>query len=170
MVEDIARLDSGIPHWSARRRSARPWASRWRPIRRWVARALLGAGQTLGGLAAQSAGSAGLEDGTDRFAERVRPYQNFEVNAGSIMELLPGYKPHNISTGAPTAQEATAIGMLERRVCAALRTTPATLLGDYAALSFSAGQLGVIQERQSFRDRQMILSHQFYGPVVPATS
>ena len=165
VVEDIARLDEWYSALvrSATLRAAVGLALETDPTM--GGSALLGAGQTLGGLAAQSAGSAGLEDGTDRFAERVRPYQNFEVNAGSIMELLPGYKPHNISTGAPTAQEATAIGMLERRVCAALRTTPATLLGDYAALSFSAGQLGVIQERQSIRDRQMILSHQFYGPV-----
>ena len=70
-----------------------------------------------------------------------------------------------IHTGAPTSQEATAIGMLERRVCAALRTTPATLLGDYKALSFSGGQLGHLQERQAVEDRQMVLAMQFYRPV-----
>ena len=55
--------------------------------------------------------------------------------------------------------------MLERRVCAALRTTPATLLGDYKSLSFSGGQLGHLQERQAIEDRQMILAMQFYGPI-----
>ena len=55
--------------------------------------------------------------------------------------------------------------MLERRVCAALRTSPATLLGDYKSLSFSAGQLAHLQERQAIEDRQMVLSDQFYSPV-----
>ena len=50
-------------------------------------------------------------------------------------------------------------------MCAALRTTPATLLGDYSSLSFSAGQLGHVQERQAVEDRQMVLTNQFYTPV-----
>ena len=120
---------------------------------------LIGIQQTMGGIAAGES-----EDGAER-REDVRPYQEFEANAGSVTELYPGYKPHPVPPGAPTAQEATAIGMLERRVCAALRTTPATLLGDYRALSFSAGQLGHLQERQAVEDRQMILSMQFYGPI-----
>ena len=55
--------------------------------------------------------------------------------------------------------------MVERRVCAALRVTAATLLGDYAALSFSAGQLSHQQERQGIADEQQVLSEQFYPPV-----
>ena len=57
------------------------------------------------------------------------------------------------------------MAMLERRVCAALRTSPATLLGDYKAISFSGGQLAHIHERQAIEDRQMMLANQFYAPV-----
>ena len=98
-------------------------------------------------------------------AQDVRPYQEFAIRGGSLMELLPGYKPHNIGSGAPTSQEAQAIGMLERRVCAGLRVTAATLLGDYAALSFSAGQLSHQQERQGIEDHQALLTDQFYPHV-----
>ena len=97
--------------------------------------------------------------------ERRPRYQEFGRNAGSIMELDPGWELQNIQSPAPTAQEALAIAMLERRVCAALRTSPATLLGDYKALSFSGGQLAHLQERQAIEDRQMMLANQFYAPI-----
>ena len=163
VIEDIARLDEW---YSALVRSATLRASIGILLEKDMmlgAAELLGAGQTMGDIAARSIGATQGE--TDLGREDVRPYQEFEANAGSITELIPGYKPHPVPPGAPTAQEATAIGMLERRVCAALRTTPATLLGDYKSLSFSGGQLGHLQERQAIEDRQMILAMQFYGPI-----
>ena len=82
-----------------------------------------------------------------------------------MMELDPGWEVQNIPSPAPTSQEALAIGMLERRVCAALRASPATLLGDYKGVSFSGGQLAHVQERQAIEDRQMMLADQFYAPI-----
>ena len=101
------------------------------------------------------------EDGASR--ERSPRYMEFARNAGTVMEMDPGWKVTGIPSPAPTAQESAAIGMLERRVCAALRTSPATLLGDYKALSFSGGQLAHLQERQAIEDRQMMLAMQFYA-------
>ena len=97
--------------------------------------------------------------------ERLPRYQDFARNAGTVMELDAGWEVQNIQSPAPTAQEALAIAMLERRVCAALRTSPATLLGDYKALSFSGGQLAHLQERQAIEDRQLMLANQFYAPI-----
>ena len=91
--------------------------------------------------------------------------RNLPRESGSVVELDPGWEVQNIQSPAPTAQEALAISMLERRVCAALRTSPATLLGDYKALSFSGGQLAHMQERQAIEDRQMMLANQFYAPI-----
>ena len=163
VIEDIARLDEW---YSALVRSATTRASIAILLQKepWMGSAeMIGSGQTMGDIAARSIGANQGEPDAGR--EGVRPYQEFEANAGSMTELAAGYTPHPVPPGAPTSQEATAIGMLERRVCAALRTTPATLLGDYKALSFSAGQLGHLQERQAIEDRQMILAMQFYGPV-----
>ena len=97
--------------------------------------------------------------------ERLPRYQEFARNAGTMMELDPGWEVQNIPSPAPTSQEALAIGMLERRVCAALRASPATLLGDYKGVSFSGGQLAHVQERQAIEDRQMMLADQFYAPI-----
>ena len=97
--------------------------------------------------------------------ERKRPYQEFAAAAGSVTELEPGYKPHGVPAIAPTAQEAQTIAMEERRVCGALRVTPATLLGDYKSVSFSGGQLGHMQERQGIEDYQMMVVDQFYGHI-----
>ena len=163
VIEDIARLDEW---YSALVRSATMRASIGVMLEKdpmLGSAEMLGAGSTMGGLAAQAAATDGAT-GADR-QEDVRPYQVFEANAGSITELLPGFKPHSIPQGSPTQQEALAIAMLERRVCAALRTTPATLLGDYKALSFSAGQLGHLQESEAIKDRQMMLSQMYYAPV-----
>ena len=163
VIEDVARLDEW---YSALVRSATLRASIGILLETDMqlgSAHLIGAGQTMGDIAARSIGGTSGE--TDLGRETVRPYQEFAANAGSMTELNPGYKAHPIPPGAPTAQEATAIGMLERRVCAALRTTPATLLGDYKSLSFSGGQLGHLQERQAIEDRQMILAMQFYGPI-----
>ena len=55
--------------------------------------------------------------------------------------------------------------MLEHRVCGALRTSPAVLLGNLKGVSFSAGQLSVQQDRQGIEDLQMILTQQFDGPI-----
>ena len=163
VIEDIARLDEW---YSALVRSATLRASIGILLEKdplLGASELIGAGQTMGDIAARSIGGTSGE--TDLGREDVRPYQEFASNAGSMTELYPGYKPHPIPAAAGIAQEATVIGMLERRVCAALRSTPATLLGDYKALSFSGGQLGHLQERQAVEDRQMILAMQFYGPI-----
>ena len=108
-------------------------------------------------------GTGGAPEATG--GERKRPYHEFAEKAGSVTELEPGWKPHAVPAIAPTAQEAEAIKMLERRVCGALRVTPATLLGDYKAVSYSGGQLGHMQERQSIEDFQMMLTDQVYGPV-----
>ena len=124
-------------------------------------------GLTPGDYARDVEGSAFATDGGQENLgqEPLRPYQEFAALGGTVAELQPGFKPHNIQTGTPTAQEAQVIGMVERRVCAALRVTAATLLGDYAALSFSAGQLSHQQERQGIADEQQVLTEQFY-PVV----
>ena len=165
VIEDIARLDEW---YGALVRSAALRAAIGLALEQ---DALYGAPGDLSGRApgdrVRSAGDSAFstEDPGQFDGETVRPYQEFAAKAGSIMELDPGYKVSKIDTGSPTSQEAQAIGMLERRVCAALRTTPATLLGDYTSLSFSAGQLGHLQERQAIEDRQMILCGQFYGPV-----
>ena len=162
VIEDIARLDEW---YSALVRSATMRASIGILLEKDAmlgSAEMLGAGSTMGGLAAQAAAGEGEINET---GERVAPYQEFEANAGSVTELLPGFKPHGIPAGAPTSQEANAIAMLERRVCAALRTTPATLLGDYKSLSFSAGQLGHLQESQAIADRQMMLGSQFFAPI-----
>ena len=108
-------------------------------------------------------GTGGAPEATG--GERRRPYQEFLENAGTVTELEPGYKPHGIPAIAPTAQEAEMMAMAERRVCGALRVTPATLLGDYKAISFSGGQLGHMQERQGIEDYQMLMVNQFYGPI-----
>ena len=166
VIDEIARLDEW---YSALSRSA--------VLRAAVAMALEkdplygdvggNAGVTPGDYARDTAGSAFATDGGQENLgqEPLRPYQEFAALGGTIMELEPGFKPHNIQTGTPTAQEAQVIGMVERRVCAALRVTAATLLGDYAALSFSAGQLSHQQERQGIADEQQVLTEQFY-PVV----
>ena len=133
VVEDIARLDEW---YSALVRSATLRAAIGVLLQvdpSMGGAHLTGAGQTMGGIAARSAGAAGLEDGTARTAETVRSYQTFGENAGSMVELYPGFIPHAMPQGSPTAQEAQAIGMLERRVCAALEDhaghTPRRLRG-----------------------------------------
>ena len=163
VIEDIARLDEW---YGALVRSATMRAAIGILLERegWVGAAeMTGAGA--GGFSAQSIAQSAGETDVSEAREDVRPYQEFEANAGSMTELLPGFKPHPVPHGAPTAQEATAISMLERRISAALRTSPATLLGDYKGLSFSAGQLAHLQERQAIEDRQMMLAHQYYGPI-----
>ena len=165
VIEDIARLDEW---YSALVRSA--------TLRAAIGLALeqdpmFGSPGDLGGdLApgeiARSTGERELGTGPEAGqGDRLRPYQEFAARGGTIMELLPGYKPHMINTGAPTSQEAQAIGMLEHRVCAGLRTTPATLLGKYSELSFSGGQLMNLQEREAVEDDQMMLGDQFYSHV-----
>ena len=112
--------------------------------------------------------NVGTDNGVDQDREvdqDVKRYQEFQTAAGSIMELLPGYKPHQISTGSPTTQEAVTMAMLEQRVCSALRVTPATLLGDYKAMSFSNVQGAHVHEREAIQDQQNNLKSQFYRPV-----
>jgi len=95
----------------------------------------------------------------------LRPYQEFAARGGTVIELEPGFKPFNISTGTPTQQEAQFVSMLIMRVCGALRVTPSTLFGDYTQFSFSSGQLAHQQERQGIEDEQQVLTDQFY-PVI----
>ena len=123
-----------------------------------------------GGLAraAKAARNIGTESDFDQAGISdpiVKKYQQFESAAGGVFELEAGYKPHQISTGAPTSQEATSMAMMERRVCATLGTTPATLLGDYAALSFSNVQGLHLREKDSVDDRQMMLTDQYHRPT-----
>ena len=97
--------------------------------------------------------------------ERVPRYQEFQRNAGSVLEMDPGWEVQNIQSPAPSSQEALLVAMLERRVCADLRVSPATLLGDYKAVSFSGGQLAVLQEQEMIKEAQMMLGHQYYAPI-----
>ena len=83
-----------------------------------------------------AADGAADQQGGRQLSERVKRYQEYATEAGSLLELLPGYKPHSIDTGSPSAQEATLMRQLEQRVCSGLRTTPATLLGDYSQVNF----------------------------------
>ena len=79
-------------------------------------------------------------------------YAEFARNAGTVMEMDPGWEVHEHPVAGPVrAGSGWRSGMLERRVCAALRTSPATLLGDYKALSFSGGQLAHLQEKPGDR-------------------
>ena len=164
VIEDIARLDEwygALVRSATLRASIGIWLEQEDPY---------GAPGDLSGRGpgdqVRTSGEAAFstEDPGQFVGEAVRPYQEFAAKAGTVSQLDPGYKASKIATGVPTPQEANAIAMLERRVCAALRTTPATLLGDYSSLSFSAGQLGHLQERQAIEDRQMILRGQFYEP------
>ena len=155
VIEDIARLDEWF---SALVRSATTRASIGIALMR---KEGLGGTELIGGLDNMGGGPADGEPAR----ERGPRYQEFLRNAGTVMQLDPGLEPSAIPSPAPTAQEATAIAMLERRVCAALRASPATLLGDYKGVSFSGGQLAHVQERQAIEDRQMMLANQFYAPV-----
>ena len=140
VIEDIARLDEW---YSALVRSATLRASIGILLERegWVGAAdMIGEGQSMAAVAARSTGASRGEtaSGSDSLSESTPPYQEFSTNAGSVTELLPGFKPHAIPQNYALGQEAAAVAALERRVCAALRTSPATLLGDYKGLSFSA--------------------------------
>ena len=97
--------------------------------------------------------------------ERIPRYQEFQRNAGSVMELAPGWDVETIPAPSPSAQEALMIAMLERRVCANLRVSPATLLGDYKAVSYSGGLLAVLQEQEMIKEAQQMLGQQYYAPV-----
>ena len=156
VVEDIARLDDW---YSALVRGAITRAAIGLALKR--SDGVLGAADTFG--APDDMGAAPPDGEAAR--ERLPRYQEFARNAGTVLEMDPGWEVQNIQSPAPTAQESAAIGMLERRVCAALRTSPATLLGDYKALSFSGGQLAHLQEKQAIEDRQMMLASQFYAPI-----
>ena len=157
VVEDIARLDEW---YSALVRGATTRAAIGLALKRMEG---MGAADVFG--TPDDMGAAPPDGEGELTRERLPRYQEFVRNAGSVMELDPGWEVQNIQSPAPTAQESAAIGMLERRVCAALRTSPATLLGDYKAMSFSGGQLAHLQERQAIEDRQMMLANQFYTPV-----
>ena len=113
------------------------------------------------------AGMAGAGQAlAEEFAnQRIPRYQEFQRNAGSIMEMDPGWEVQNIQSPAPTAQEALMVAMLERRVCANMRVSPATLLGDYKAVSFSGGQLAVMQEQEMIKETQALLGEQYYAPI-----
>ena len=166
VVDDIARLDDwyGALVRSAVARAAVGIALERDPAL--GAADIFGQMDNMSALAALQASQQSTTGGDVRTGgEPVRPYQEWRERAGDILEFDPGYKARKIDTGAPTAQEATAIGMLERRVAAALRTSPATLFGDYKGLSFSAGQLANLQDRQAVEDNQMMLVNQYYNPI-----
>ena len=166
VIEEIARLEEwyGALVRSATLRAAIGIALEKDPLLGSVGD--LGGGLAPSDMNVHAVGSDEYDPNARTYGEQdVRPYQEFAIRGGTLMELLAGYKPHRIDTGAPTSQEAQAIGMLERRVCAGLRVTAATLLGDYAALSFSGGQLSHQQERQGIEDHQALLTDQFYPHV-----
>ena len=110
--------------------------------------------------------AGGQSEGSYR--EPLRPYQEFSARAGTVMELDPGFTVQTIGTGAPTAQEADIMAQLANFICASLRVSPATLLGNYKGISFSAGQLARQEERQGIEYLQMILTQQLYQPVFAA--
>ena len=95
----------------------------------------------------------------------LEPYQVARSEAGSNFVLDEGYKAVNISTGAPSPQEGMILKELERRICAGLRVSPMSLLGDYSAVSFSAGQLAMVQERNTVGMLQSSLTENLYGPI-----
>ena len=105
-------------------------------------------------------------DGSGEFAdESVKPYQESEAHAGDILELEPGYDVVNIATGAPSAQEADIVKYFDFRICSALGASPMSLTGNYAGVSFSAGQLALIQERSTVEDLQGIVRRQIVRRV-----
>ena len=97
--------------------------------------------------------------------ESVKPYQEMEAHAGDILTLDPGYKPTRIDTGAPSAQDAEIAGSFESRICMALGMSVPTLTGDYKAVSYSGGQLGLIKERATSEDIQHIARRQIIRRV-----
>ena len=111
------------------------------------------------------AGMAGAAPAEESRGQSAPRYKEFNRNAGSIMELDAGWEVQNIPSPAPTAQESGAMEMLMQIVASALRVSPATLFGNYKAISFSAGQLAALIERQTIEDRQMVLAQQFYAPI-----
>ena len=110
-------------------------------------------------------GAEAPEFDADRVQERLPRYQEFLRNAGTVLEMDAGWEVQNIQSPAPSAQEAIAMEMLMQIVASSLRVSPATLFGNYKAISFSAGQLAALVERQTIEDRQMILAQQFYAPI-----
>ena len=127
----------------------------------------LGGDLAPGEIARSSADTAFATDaGGENFGQQpLRPYQEFVARGGNIMELLPGYTPHRIDTGAPNPSDGQLVAMLIMWVCGALRVTPATLIGDYGKFNFSSGQLAHQQERQGIEDEQQVLTDQYYPPV-----
>ena len=163
VIEKIARIDEW---YDALVRSAELRAA----VAVWLKRMDgLGAADLIGGADDMGTVPATIgtdEDGTLETGQQTIPrYQEFTSNSGTVAELDPGWEPVPIPGGAPTSQEAQVIAMLMKLVCGALRTSPATLFGDYSGLSFSAGQLAHLQERQEIEERQMMLANQYYTPV-----
>ena len=93
------------------------------------------------------------------------PYQEARSKAGDNLIIDPGYTTAKIDTGAPSPQEAMILKTLELRICSALRVSPMSLLGDYMGVSFSAGQLAMIQERNTISVLQKFLTRQLHTPI-----
>lgn len=124
---------------------------------------LTGSGGSMSDLAARSTQTTDIENQARQ--QDVPLFQEFKSRAGDILQLLPGFKPHSLSTGSPTSQEAEVIAMSLRLIASAFRVSPVTLYGDYSGVSFSAGQMALMQEQKMVEDRQMILANQYYTPL-----
>ena len=123
-------------------------------------------GKTNRGMAALAAIQGGaVEEAESRQSNMARRYQQFLANAGRLLELDAGYTFKPVPPGSASSQEANIIKSLERRVCSSLRISPATLLGDYGGVSFSAVQGLNLQDREAVLDMQYVLAKQFYEPI-----
>ena len=168
VIEDIARLDEW---YSALVRSAISRAAISIVLEKqgWVGDPGALKGDKSESPMAQLARAQGI-GGDEELSEDAREvavqrYREFLNRSGGVLELDAGFKPHALSTGSPTAEEAKSIVMIERRVCAALRTTPTALLGDYASISFSAIQGSNVQDREAINDKQTMLEQGCLLPI-----
>ena len=107
----------------------------------------------------------GIESDGKSDVRALQPFQEARANAGNIMTLSPGYKATTIGTGSPTAQEADIVKMMQQKICSGLGVTKMTLLGDYSAVSFSAGQMGMSGERSAIDLLQDFLTEQLYKKI-----
>lgn len=166
-LDDIARLDD---FYSAFVRAAIARASVWVSVERDPEYTSLTHPGESGMSALEAAAADALTTraggaGPESVDESVKPYQEQKANAGDLLVFEPGYKTNRIDTGAPSPQENMTVTNLEHRACAALRISPATLLAELKAVSFSAGQLNAAQERATVEELQLDLTTQYVGRV-----
>ena len=113
-----------------------------------------------------TAGELAKTAANEQPTERRRPaYQEAVERAGETAKVEEGYETANAFAGAPSSEEGKQVERIELRACAALRASRAALLGHYAGMNFSSSQQGTLNERQTVRDLQLMLTDNFYGPV-----